>query len=353
MHKNNFGLLRLSFAFLVIVSHSFELVDGNRLREPLTVLFGTLSFGELGVDGFFLVSGYLIAKSFEQSRTFGSFLWKRILRIYPGFIVAYLCSILIVAPLGAVAMLSEPVKTWIKQPFLMAFLAEPVFGHPFQRLPYPLLNGSMWTISYEFRCYLLVPLLGLIGLLNRRVAVAILAAALLLLAEFPIRPDFPSHQLLVVLIGAFLPTLHFTSIFLVGSCFYLFRDDIALTIPRAALSIVVLLLAMFSKTLSTPAVALLGGYLIFWFAFLPDTPTLNRINTEKADISYGLYLYAWPVQNLLIWYFWPHPLIIIIVTTAVCSILALLSWRLVEEPFLALKNRGRSKVVVAEAPAKS
>lgn len=73
-HDNNFGVLRLAFAFMVIVAHSFELIDGNRSREPLTRIFGTISFGELGVDGFFIVSGYLITQSLGRSSTFLSYL---------------------------------------------------------------------------------------------------------------------------------------------------------------------------------------------------------------------------------------------------------------------------------------
>jgi peptidoglycan/LPS O-acetylase OafA/YrhL len=99
-HRNNFGLLRLIFAMCVLVSHSIELVDGNRSREPLTFIFGTLSLGELGVDGFFLVSGYLIAQSFENSASVLLYLGKRILRIYPAFVVAFVLSIVVVGPLS-------------------------------------------------------------------------------------------------------------------------------------------------------------------------------------------------------------------------------------------------------------
>src|ERR1700682_1934130 len=99
-HRNNFGLLRRVFAMCVLVSHSFELVDGNRSREPLTFIFGTLSLGEFGVDGFFLVSGYLITQSFETSASSLSYLWKRILRIYPAFIISFVISIAIVGPLS-------------------------------------------------------------------------------------------------------------------------------------------------------------------------------------------------------------------------------------------------------------
>src|SRR4051795_1080255 len=85
--QNKFGSLRLIFAFLVIASHSPELVDGNRSRELLTQFFSTISFGELAVDGFFLVSGYLITKSYIESSTSLYYIWKRILRIVPAFAV--------------------------------------------------------------------------------------------------------------------------------------------------------------------------------------------------------------------------------------------------------------------------
>jgi hypothetical protein len=68
---NNFSVLRMLFATLVILSHSTELIDGNRSREILTLLFGTISFGVLAVDGFFIISGYLITKSYLSSQPMG------------------------------------------------------------------------------------------------------------------------------------------------------------------------------------------------------------------------------------------------------------------------------------------
>jgi peptidoglycan/LPS O-acetylase OafA/YrhL len=94
---------------------------------------------------------------------------------------------------------------------------------------------------------------------------------------------------------------------------------------------------MFSPHLARAAVAILGGYVLFWFAFNVKSPTLAAVG-HKVDISYGVYLYAWPVQKLLIWLD-PgiSPWLIFIETTAIASILALGSWWLVEKPFLNLK----------------
>ena len=99
-HKNNFGLFRLLFAYGVIVSHSAEMLDGNRAREVLTRLGSQVTMGGLAVDGFFLISGYLIASSFIRHPRLGDYLASRILRIYPAFIAASLICLFLVGPLG-------------------------------------------------------------------------------------------------------------------------------------------------------------------------------------------------------------------------------------------------------------
>src|ERR1700722_3201395 len=214
---NNLGFLRLVFAILVIFSHSSELVDGNRDHELLTRLFGTISAGDLAVDGFFLISGYLITQSFLNSRSPANYLSKRVLRIYPGFLVAYLICI-IIAPLVGGALHPAAI-------FKAFALKAPQVEGVFPGTNVPVLNQPMWTIAYEFRCYLLVPALGFIGFYSRRRILA--ACTLLLIMVAALRPDLTwvPHKV-EILIGGPEHAIRFTALFACGTMFYLYRDRI-------------------------------------------------------------------------------------------------------------------------------
>lgn len=336
-HRNNFGLLRLIFAMSVLVSHSIELVDGGRSREPLTYVFGTLSLGELGVDGFFLVSGYLIAQSFENSVSVFSYLWKRVLRIYPAFVIAFVLSVIVVGPLSGADMNALRGTGWVKQIVQMMFLGVPLLPNAFADLHYPSLNGAMWTIPYEFACYLIIGIIGLLGALRSRWIIGSAMIGLLLLSAF-VHVGNDIFTLPSNFAGSSSDAIRFASLFVSGTAFYVFRNSISYRNDLATVATIAFIASLFNHTTAELAVRTLGGYLIFWFAFLKDATRLNRINNE-IDISYGTYLYAWPIQSLLI-KFVPGitPLSVIILTTFSAAALAYLSWRLIEKPSLSLRS---------------
>ena len=330
-HHNNFGTLRLLFASLVIVAHTPELLDGNSSRELLTILFGSISFGGLAVKGFFLISGFLITKSMVERTSVLSFAARRAARILPGFMVVFWLCLLVLAPLVTV----EPVFTrhvLVSNVVLALKLDMPWAPGVFAGNAVHALNGSLWTIAWEFLCYIGVGVLGVVGLLHPRFRYLLLAgvvAALGLHVALKLFPDvWPP--------GDVLNAVGFGSVFGTGAVYYLFRDRIHYTALGAVVCGAALLGLMFVTPLAETALAVFGGYLVFWFAFAVKPWPTSRL---RDDISYGLYLYAFPVGQVLIW-FWPqgNPWLIGLATFAGAIPLAFLSWRLVERPAMKGTN---------------
>lgn len=332
-------MLRLIFAALVILAHAPELIDGNRSREIATSIWGTISLGTIAVDGFFLVSGYLIAQSFENSRSVWDYLRKRVLRIYPAFLICSIICVLVVGPLGGADPLGLPDHAMNATRVLV--LNAPVLPGIFPGLPYPAPNGPMWTIAYEFRCYVLIALIGALGLLRLRLAIALGGFLCLLLNAFALVPEIPVPAAIV---GSLPETIRFTGIFLAGTSFYLFRDRIVYRGWLAALCAAGLFGALYFAPLTEIALATIGAYAMFWFAFKAPSQ-IGAFVSE--DISYGLYLYAWPVTSLLYYHgVTTDPWIAAMITLFVASIFGWLSWRLVERPALALRSTpGRVRAV--------
>ncbi len=336
---NNFSFIRLLLAGLVLLSHSPELKDGNRHREILTRLFHTVSFGEVAVTGFFLLSGYLIVQSWQHNPNIFDFLKKRALRIYPGFIVASIVCVFVVGPLGA-TVASDYLSqfNFLRLIKNIVLLRSPDSPPIFQGHPWPHLNGSMWTIAYEFRCYLLVALLGLMGVIRQRKLWLVISALLLLLLLIPYQiHNFPFKGS-GLLLGEPSTSLRFAAFFVMGGCAYLFRDKIAYTRKGGIIAAPLLILCLFRNPLAYFALATFGAYLFFWFAFA-KIPLLDRFKSY-SDISYGVYLYGWPLQKLLLWYI-PglSPWLLFVLALAFSGVCGLLSWRFVERPALRFKGK--------------
>ena len=338
-HKsNNFGFLRLLFAYLVILSHSPELLDGNSSRELLTRLTGNITFGVFAVDGFFLISGYLICQSFEQSKSLFSYFIKRVLRIYPAFIVIWVISLFLIVPLnGQAHLLSEiHLMDWARNVVKVLILSQPhvegfMFTHSIQTL-----NGSMWTIRYEFLCYLLIPLVALLGLNKRNVVLLLIGFLCINLYSRYSGTDYMIHSPFPVSLFLF---SRLVLAFIMGMCFYQFRKNLVWSTPIVALCFVAILVCLSSPLLAEIGMILFGSYLLFYFAFQVKNERLMLVGS-KIDISYGVYLYAWPVQSTLI-RFNPtiNPWLLTLYTIIIVSILGFISWKLIEKPSLNLKNK--------------
>jgi len=340
---NNIDTLRFALASMVLFSHSFDAALGTARFEPLKWATGQSTFGDLAVDLFFVISGFLITQSWEHRRNVVDYLKRRIGRIYPGFIAATLFGIFVVAPLAVDAGQSPPRMGW---KFLLFVLLTLGYYSPAGIFPHNpvggLLNASLWTIQYEFKCYLGVILLGLSGMIRtRRLLLAVFVATLImcgLLAQLDRTAVF-----LDPLVSYPEKWARFIPLFMAGMVAYRFRDRIILSRNWALIALAGLVVFRFVPDGLSVAIPTCGCYLLLWLAFY------SRIRFWRlgahGDLSYGLYLYACPIQQLIVMRMGGHirPLVLFILAWPLAILAGFLSWHLVEKWFLRRKRRARNE----------
>jgi peptidoglycan/LPS O-acetylase OafA/YrhL len=157
--KNNFDLIRLLAAIGVLVSHAFSLAGAG---EPM---IAGVTVGTLGVYVFFVISGYLILKSWTFDPRVSAFLVKRCLRIFPGLLGAVLFTALVVGPLSTSHTLSsyftDPQTAQFIGGALVLFAPQGTLPGVFAHNPFGgVINGSLWSLTYEFALYLMVVYFG-------------------------------------------------------------------------------------------------------------------------------------------------------------------------------------------------
>ncbi len=337
---NSIGAIRLMLAATVLLFHGWAL-SGHH-----TPALGHHEYDAVALNGFFAVSGFLVTRSGARL-SIPRFLWHRALRILPGFWVCLALVALVVAPLGwwhdTGSLHGYPLGGphgalhYITDNALLRMSFYDIAGTPtgtFYPAPgsgMPISwDGSLWTLWWEVLCYLGTAALAVTGLLRRRPVVVVGAVALLLAAIHPLGPD-----------GALLPApfspdmARFGLHFLAGAVLYLYADRIPLSGRLAALSAVVFTASFFLVNQHLVS-ALPMAYLVAWLAVrLP----LSRVGARN-DLSYGLYIYGFPIQQLATVY-GLHRLGAIAylpLTTAVTVLLAAASWFAVEAPALRQKN---------------
>ena len=333
---NNFDVLRLIAASSVMFSHAFLIADGTQKHEWLIRLTGNQSIlGLTGVFVFFAVSGFLVTQSFEQTSDPLRFMAKRALRIFPGLFAAALVSAFVLAPmvttLDPAAYFSQPAPyRYVVHNTLLDPSVHELPGVMFVNNPVGLeINGSLWTLRFEFLMYLMVLALGVLRLLNLPVMLALLALGLGCL-QFNRALDF---------LGGWGWLLAF---FVAGMVFYKLRETRVFDGRIAALALAGLVLSVPLRQF-IPLFPLFGCYLALWFALNPRLPVIPA--ARFGDLSYGLYIYGWPVEEGVIWALGGKALWwqVFALALPAAAAIAFLSWHLVERPALQLKPGGRRR----------
>lgn len=351
-HHNSLGFLRLVLASLVIFDHAFPLGGfGTDIFWGITRQQASL--GSIAVAGFFAISGYLIAKSGIATDVV-QFLWRRILRIFPAYWTVLLLTALVIAPIiwvTAGRALSEyftlapngPVNYFTANWTLNigAYGIYDIFANttPYgQEVHASVFNGSIWTLIYEFNCYLLIALAVAFGVLTRArilipIATAFLFAIQIVVLTAPsglatIAPYFADNQ-----------RIFLTFTFLVGSTLAVYSRKIPFDHRLGILSGVVLVLTLRYGGFSTIGVVAGVYFVMYIAAALPKA--FQRVGA-KNDYSYGVYIYGFLVQQILAylgvyrWGYLPFTLIALVAAYG----FAWLSWHFVEKRAMALKDWG-------------
>jgi len=322
---NNFNLMRLFAAWLVIYGHSYAVI-ASAGQDLVTQLVQIRFSGSIAVDMFFLISGFLITASFERHRL-RDYLAARALRIFPALIVCVSLSVLV---MGALLTTSpeywQSSQTW-KYLVRNITLDKAQFFLPgvFENLPNKAINGSIWSLPVEFRLYLLLAVLGVARLLrgwryNTLAVVGLIAG--FSLVDVAALPPWKSANLWCL------------AFFATGVFAWVNRARIRLAWPLLVV-IIGFAAAMRGTAYGYIAYFVALSYATFFVAYVPKLPRIRH-----HDISYGLYLYGWPSQQLVL-HFAPSssPLAVTFWATLLAGTLAALSWRYVERPALGLKRK--------------
>lgn len=359
---NNFNLIRFLAAFAVIFGHSYLLSLGEEHQEPILHATGWIA-GSHAVDVFFVTSGFLIMSSLFRHPQVGYYLKARLLRIYPALLAAVLFCAFIVGPAFTSLPLGEyfgnkdvytfVVANGMLEPFPIQYKLPGVF----ENVPYTNgdatpptgdINGSLWTLPHEIKAYVGVGLFFFFFLLLRKkqklLPIAFYTLTALFMAYFAYR-GFTQEG------GLVQDHYRLYAFFLVGGCYYLLRKHIVLNLP-IALGLLIASLATFyilkNETIWNTAWLIIMPYILFCLAYLPGG-AVRKFN-KLGDYSYGLYIYAWPIQQIIaVRSPGIEPIPMTLLAFPVVLILAVLSWHFIEKP--CLKHVRRKRVEPESASA--
>lgn len=322
---NNFDALRLLAACGVIWSHAYPAMLGKNELEPLYVLSsGQLTVGELCVAVFFVISGWLITQSALRTQSVTQFLAYRLTRLIPALAIMTVIMAFIVGPLVSSLAAELYWSDRLTYRYLGNVLLYPIAQHlpgVFEGLPYPqVTNASIWTLCYEFTCYLVI---AQFALLHRRrwlsATILTLVVGLCIFATYIAPRTF----------------IYFFVYFGAGAVFYLLRDHFRFERWLFAVCLSGLLATLIIGKGFIPMFCVAGAYATLYLSLVPR---LSFPLNGHADLSYGVYLYGWPAQQLLVPYS-SGPTTNFGAALLVALVFAALSWVMIERPALAHRKR--------------
>lgn len=351
-NANNFAAVRLILALAVLVSHAFMLRYGTMAAEPLISTTG-YTLGQHAVQGFFILSGVLVAQSLMHAEKPWHFAMARALRIFPALAVCVVLTAVILGPLVTTWPMADYIKSQGVAAYIVKTIALVTGSAPlpgvFETHAMPgLVNSSLWTLKYEVICYIALGAIGFAALALGRVRdVGLLFGGLLVIAFLARQPALRPDN------GALANIQYFALFFALGVLFYAVRRWLVVT-PLLLPALVMVAGLAIGTRFAEFAFALTIGYGLLVVGALPLTGP--RRFTNDSDYSYGFYIYSVPVTQTLLWLV-PNLNVVslVLATLGFSLLLAFLSWEVIERPAIEFGRmlRRMSKGAAAKIDAAS
>ena len=333
--RNNFDFLRLLLASLVIVSHSYPLTKNEEILSVITN--GQEEFGSFAVNGFFALSGYFIFLSLQRSKTIANYFWKRILRLYPALIGLMIFTLVLVPILYEGNHLTSTIKNyWVYalgglSLYHVKYFITGIFeNNPFKGA----INGSLWTLWYEFSMYMF--LIGLFFIRKKKISYVFLFCGFFVSYYFMQNDTSFLHQNFLKINLQTNQLYRLAAYFLAGSCLTFF-DFKKINTLYVRIGLFIFILLSFKLNFYT----LVAPFTVPLFLILVgvlNTKPINDMGEKFGDISYGVYIYGFLVQQIFMNYFNFNPLTLMVCSLIVTYFLAYFSWHLIEKKMLKFKN---------------
>lgn len=328
---NNFDFIRLVCASVVIWSHSYILLGQD--LDPFLRLTGERA-GTIAVSAFFVISGYLVFGSLSSGRSLAFYAASRFLRIIPALVVLCVATVFVLGlPLSTLKAHNylSTLESW--KYLTNAFILPQYCCLPgvFESNPVPsAINGSLWTLSVEVFCYISLALLWFLGLRNLASITCLLAAitaGYIIAVTNGMDWNYPKYILGIQIFGILQNSLYFC----IGMFLFSTRNWLPINGPLAAVCVVGIVLGgQMAHLIAVP-------YLVFYFAFTKFP--LRAVTERIGDISYGVYIYGFPVQQTIVHIFDNNlsPTTLTVTALLLSYVLGFASWKLVEKPALSIK----------------
>lgn len=343
-YRNNLTLVRLVLASAVIWTHSVWRVSGRQGTDEFAAVLGA-PISQFAVDGFFFLSGMLVYASLLRRGSALAFATARLARLWPALAVSVLATVAVgafVTTAPGLAYFGGATARFVLGNLSLSSGHYLLTGILCGGVPCNV-NGSLWTIPWEVRCYLLLLLLFVTGLSSPAAMKRLVLPATL---TFALAMDVPQVQAAIAAAAGKGVLWNLTmidrlwSMFALGIAAYLFRDRIRLS--WAACAGLLALVVLSAWLLPVPHLSgIFVGYAVLCAGFLSARG--GAISGRWPDYSYGMYIYAFPVM-MAIAALLPvrHHGQLAVLNALVTLPLAALSWHGVEKPVLDLTRRRRT-----------